>query len=140
MKKLPIILFICLLITTSIFFGLWQKERQDQTDLINLCKASAASAVTSFEEFKDFGHESNYWSGVSDFRAFQQTYFLLAEGTNEATNYNFCNDVYGHLLISPETSQNNIDEVISVMEIIANNLDDPNGIRRMSELRNNIQG
>ena len=138
-KKLPIILSICLLVTTAVFFGLWQTERQDQTDLINLCKTSADSSAKLFSEFKELGHESSYWAGVSDFRAFQQAYYLLVEGTNEVANYTFCNEVYGHLLLSPATSQNHIDEVISIMKATANDVTDPNGVRRMADLRNNMQ-
>jgi hypothetical protein len=138
-KKLPIILSVCLFITTVVFFGLWQREKQAQEDIINLCRASAASAVTSFSEFKEFGHESSYWAGLSDFRVFQQAYYFLVEGTNDVANYTFCNDVYGHLLLSPMISQNNIDEVISVMKVVANDLTDPNGIRQMADLRNNMQ-
>ena len=64
---------------------------------------------------------------------------MLTEGTNKSSNYAFCNEVYGCLVLSPEKSQKHIAEIIEVMEILAANVEDENGYLRMADLRNNMQ-
>ena len=135
-KRIEIIIIICLAISTLVFGVLWQSAEKNNEDIKLLAQSSAADAYTDFTDYQNNGHESSYWSGVANFRSFQQAYYLMTEGTNKSTNYIFCNEVYGYLVLSPEESQGHISEVIEVMEILAQNVEDENGYIRMSELRN----
>jgi hypothetical protein len=139
-KRLAIIAIFCLLITTAVFFGLWQSEKNNLSDVRQLAQISAASALDKFEEYRITNDESDYWYAVAEFRLFEQTYHRLVEQTtNKDGNYLFCNEVYGYLVLYPERSQSHINEIIDVMTILADNVTDDNGYLRMSDLRNTIQ-
>ena len=75
----------------------------------------------------------------SNYKRIFQAYYLLIDGTNKASNYVFCNEVYGHLVLSPEKSQKHIVEIIEVMEILSINVENEDGYLRMADLRNNMQ-
>jgi len=138
-KRLLIIIIVCLLATTVIFFGLWQQEKNNQAEMTSLCQASAASATNFFSNYQANGVDSDYWHAVAEFRVFEQSYGMLAEGTNKQANYTFSNEVYGYLVLYPERSKKHIDEIIDVMAIIAKDVTDGAGFVRMADLRNNIK-
>lgn len=138
MKKLPIIIISILLVMAVAFFGLWQHEKQSQADILALCQSGGSFALTSFQEYQENGSEGAYWQAVSDFRVFEQAYYMLVEGTNKATNYSVCNEVYGFLVFNPERSQEHIEEIIDVMKILAKDATDENGFVKMSSLRNTL--
>ena len=138
-EKVKLALIAILLLSTALFFGLWQMEKGDLSDVLALAQAGAADAHQQFQEFRDTGEESCYWYGVAAFRSFEQAYHRMVEGTNEAPNYTFCNEVYGQLVLDPQRSQAHMDEIIEVMAIWAEDVTDPNGPARMADLRNDIQ-
>lgn len=120
------------------FFGLWQHEKQSQADILALCRSGASFALAGFQEYQENGSEGAYWQAVSDFRVFEQSYYMLVEGTNRASNYTFCNEVYGSLVLNPERSQEHIEEIVDVMKILANDVMDGNGYTKMPSLRNTL--
>ena len=63
---------------------------------------------------------------------------MLVEGTNKATNFTFCNEVCGSLVLAPEKSQEKIDDIVDVMEILSANVEDDAGYARMDELRHRL--
>lgn len=138
-KKLAAVLIVCPAISSLLFAALWQRAENSKDDIRQLAQASTADAYSQFVEYQTNGETSSYWYGVAAFRSFEQAYHLLTEGTNKSSNYAFCNEVYGCLVLSPEKSQKYIAEIIEVMEILAVNVEDENGYLRMADLRNNIQ-
>ena len=138
-RKAAAILILCLTIFSLLFAVLWQRAENSKDDIRQLAQASASDACSQFVEYQANGEASSYWYGVAAFRSFEQAYHLLTEGTNKSSNYAFCNEVYGCLVLSPEKSQKYIAEIIEVMEILAVDVEDENGYLRMADLRNNIQ-
>ena len=138
-KKLASILIICLAIFSLLFAVLWQRAENNKDDIRQLAQASASDAYSQFVEYQTNGEVGSYWYGVAAFRSFEQAYYLLIDGTNKASNYVFCNEVYGHLVLSPEKSQKHIVEIIEVMEILSMNVENEDGYLRMADLRNNMQ-
>lgn len=138
-KKAAAVLIICLTISSVVFAVLWQRAENGKDDIRQLAQASASDAWSQFVEYQANGEASSYWYGVAAFRSFEQAYYLLTEGTNKSSNYAFCNEVYGCLVLSPEKSQKHIAEIIEVMEILSLNVEDEAGYVRMAELRNHIQ-
>lgn len=138
-KKIIPVLAICLAASTILLAMLWRSAENSKDDVRLLAQASAAEAYTHFVAYQTHGQTSSYWYGVAEFRSFENAYHLLTEGTNKATNYVFCNEVYGHLVLSPEKSQLHISEIVEVMEILSLDVEDENGYLRMADLRNNIQ-
>ena len=137
-RNVTLILLVIFVLSTFVFGMLWNKERNDKTEIILLAQASANDAHTNFLEYQKTGDDSYYWHGVSAFRSFQQAYYLLVENTNKAPNYTFCNQVYGSLVLFPERSQSHIAEIVGVMELLAQNVEKENGYLLMANLRNTI--
>ena len=135
-RRIEIIIIICLVISTVVFGVLWQRAENNDKDIKSLAQTSAFQAYTQFLEYEKNGHESDYWYGVGDFRAFQQAYSLMTQDTNKSTNSHYCNDFYGYLVLSPEECQSHISEVVEVLNILAKNVEDENGYIRMFELEN----
>ena len=138
-KKLVAILIICLTIFSLLFAVLWQRAENSKDDIRQLAQASASDAYSQFVAYQTDGEASSYWYGVAAFRSFEQAYDLLTDGTNKSSNYVFCNEVYGHLVLSPEKSQKHLAEIIDVMEILSMDVENEDGYLRMADLRNNIQ-
>lgn len=140
MKKRMAAAAIAVLVLAVILLGaLWQQARHDRSDLARLAQAGAGEALARFEDFQHGGYESDYWGGVAAFRSFMQAYGLLAEGTSKAANYTFCGEVYGSLLCSPAQTQRHIDELIGVLQLLAEDVEDENGYLRMASLRSLLQ-
>ena len=139
MKKIQITATAIALMLAATFLVLWIHEKNNQTDTMLLCQSSASAATARFVEYKETGDESYYWAAISEFRAFQRAYWLLVEDTNKSSNYTFLNEVYTSLIFESEASRKHIEEIISVMSIIANDINDPSGFSRMADLRNNIR-
>ena len=137
-NKLLIGVLVVFLVLAVVFFALWQTARRDNSDVLTLAQAGAAGSLDSFKAYRERGDEADYWQAVADFRAFEQAYYLLVQGTNKSSNYIFCNEVYSELVIHPERCQEHIDEIIETMTILAADVTDENGYMRMSSLRNTL--
>ena len=120
-------LLVCFAATTLIFGALWNKERNDKSEILLLAQASASDAYAQFSTYQRSGENSDYWHAVSAFRSFQQAYYLLVKDTNKVPNYVFCNEVYGSLILAPERSQTHISEITETMALLAENVEDENG-------------
>ena len=138
-KKLAAVLIVCLAISSLLFAVLWQRAENSKNEIRQLAQASASDACSQFVEYQTNGEASSYWYGVAAFRSFEQAYYLLTEGTNKSSNYVFCNEVYGCLVLSPEKSRKHIAEIIEVMEILSVDVENEDGYLRMADLRNSIQ-
>ena len=122
-------------IVCGVIFGVLQgRELGRKEDIRQMAQAGAANSYEQFVEYQTKGYRSSYWYGVAEFRAFQTAYHMLTEGTNKAANYTFCNEVYGSLVLEPEKSQENIDDIVAVMEILSANVEDDTGYARMGDL------
>lgn len=138
-KKSAVAVIVCLSVAVIIFFSLWQMERNDLSDMRELAQAGASSALELFEEYQNTGEDNCYWSAVAEFRSFEQAYGQLVDGTNKQSNYTYCDEVYGLLVLSSDSCKADIDEIISVMAILSNDVTDDNGYLRMADLRNHLQ-
>ena len=96
-----------------------------------LCQINASQALVDFRQYKEMGAEGDYWYGVSNYKAFMNTWLALAG--HSSAEYLWCNSVYGSMVLSPETVQAHIDELLIAMEIIGVDYTDPNGYLRISE-------
>ncbi len=137
-KRWYIPLLVAFTLCGTIFGILYGREMGRREERRQMAQASAANAYEEFVEYQRNGHSSSYWYGVAEFRAFQTAYHMLVEGTNKATNFTFCNEVYGSLVLAPEKSQENIDDIVDVMEILSVNVEDDAGYARMDELRHRL--
>lgn len=139
MKKRWYIPLLAACIVCGVIFGVLQGRELGRKEAIRqMAQTSAASACEEFAEYQRKGHDSNYWYGVAEFRAFQMAYHMLTEGTNKAANYTFCNEVYGSLVLEPEKSRKHMEEIVAGMEILSANVEDDAGYARMGDLRHRL--
>lgn len=134
MKKRFAILTAVIALLVVIFCGLWLYERNDQSEMELLCQINAAQALSDFKQYKETGSEGDYRYGVSNYKAFMNTWLALEGGSS--AEYLWCNSVYGSMVLSPENVQAHIDELLIAMEIIGTDYTNPNGYLRISELNN----
>ena len=134
MKKRFTAVVVVVALLAAAFCGLWIYEKNDQSEMIQLCQSNAVQALSDFKSYKETGAEADYWQGVSNFKSFMNSW-LAIEGHSSA-EYTWCNSVYGSMVISPEKVQANIDELLAAMELIGEDYTDPNGHLRISELNN----
>lgn len=128
------IVFVVTLIAAIIFCSLWIYERNDISDLEALCQYNAAQALAGFQNFESSTSEGEYWKGVANFKAFLNTWLTVEE--KGSAEYLWCNSVYGYMVLQPEAVQDNIDALLTAMDIIGKDYSHPNGYLRMQELDN----
>ena len=134
MKKRFTAAIAVLTILAVLFCGLWLSEKNDLSEMEYLCQSNATQALTDFVRYKETGSEGNYWYGVSNYKAFMNTWLAIEGGSS--AEYIWCNSVYGYMVLSPEEVQAHIDELLIAMEIIGTDYTNPNGYLRISELNN----
>lgn len=137
MRKRFVIVIVALVILALAFCGLWLYEKNNRSEMELLCQSNASQALSDFRQHKELGNEGDYWYGVSNYKAFMNTW-LAIEGYSSA-EYSWCNSVYGSMVLSPEKVQAHIDELLTAMEIIGEDYTDPNGYIKVSELNNLLQ-
>lgn len=134
MNKRWIAAFAVVLVAAIVFFGLWIYEKNDQSDMEDLCQYNAAQALDDFRQYKSSNSEGDYWEGVANFKAFLNTWLTIEE--KSSAEYLWCNSVYGYMIFQPEVVQENIDILLTSMEIIGEDYMHPSGYLRMQELDN----
>lgn len=140
MKKIVLlVLTVCFALAALVFAYLWYAEKSDDSDVKQLAQTSAADAYTQFSSYKTNGNDSDYWSGVTSFRSFQQAYMLLVQGTNKEANYLICNDVYGSMISNPNKCKDNIDEIVNALKQLSEDSESITAHDRLLELRNTLR-
>ena len=132
------IIIAVLIVACAALAFMWRAAESDMSDVKLLAQAGASDACEQFCEFRDTGEQSSWQYAVGSFRSFMQAYHLLTEGSSQAANYTFCNEVYGAMVLDPERSMAHIDEIIETMTILAGDVTSPSGHALMSDLRNLI--
>ena len=136
MKTKVTISIVALAMLAAVFCGLLLFEKNDHSEMEQLCQTNAAQALSDFRQYKETGAEGNYWYGVSNFKAFMNTWLAIKGGSS--AEYLWCNSVYGYMVLSPEEVQAHIDELLTAMEIIGADYTNPNGYLRICELNNQL--
>ena len=90
-----------------------------------------------FKAYLEDGKESDYISGVSQFRSFMTAYLYLNENVSD-TEYKWCNTVYGYMLLNPEKVQRNVQGLIDALEYLAEDYDHPGGFNLIHVYSNEL--
>lgn len=116
---------------------LWQQKDAENAKMESLCQSSAAMALENFTEYKGSGEESDYISGVSEFRSFMTAYLFLND--NVATpEYTWCNIVYGDMILRPQKVQTSIQGLIDALEYLSEDYNNPNGFILINAFSNEL--
>lgn len=100
-----------------------------------LATVSVSSALEQFVEYQETGSEPVYWTGVMEFNAFRQAYWMLHRDTpGRFYDHSVMNELYALMLWAPKRAQGHIDGIVYAMSLIldGNHL---NGFLRLSEVR-----
>ena len=140
MKKIALpALTVCFALTALVFAYLWYAEKGNESDIRQLAQTSATDAYTQFSIYQTNGDDTDYWSGVASFRSFEQAYMLLVQGSNKEVNYLVCNDIYGCMISKPDKCKGSIDEIVSAIELLCEDIESIAAHDRLLELRNALQ-
>ena len=120
-----------------IFCSLWIYEINDTSDLEELCKINATSALNEFKRFGETGSEGDYRYGVSDFKAFMNSYKYITE--DSSTDYIWCNILYGYMIHEPQKVQIRTDQLIKALEYLCEDIYHPQGYHLISVLNNELR-
>ena len=135
MKRLPLILLSLTTLAAMVFCLLWQGARRDHSDLVTLARSGAAETCTRFSDDQSHGDDGDDWGSVAAFRTFRQACALLPEQGSDAV----CSAVYGRLLLYPDRAKAHLQELIAVMEPLAQDPTDASARLRLYELRDLLQ-
>ena len=134
-QRIAAVCAVCFAISTLVFASLWTAEKNSKDDLRELAQAEARDAYMGFAIYQDRGDVRRYWDGVASFRAFQDAYRSIFQGTSSISNYLICDNVYGYLIGAPEKSQAHIADLVEIMELLYGDIEDLNGHAKMLNLR-----
>ena len=126
--------FAVALAVATVFIGLWVYEKNDNSEIEQLCQINASQALSDFRKYEDSHSEGDYWQGVSNFKAFLNTWLTIEE--RSSAEYLWCNSVYGFMVLQPEKVQQNMDKVLDALEIIGSDYTHPSGYLKIQELDN----
>ena len=126
MKKYSWIAGVLIVLLAVLCVVLRQQKAAEHTKMENLCQSSAANALEDFINYKASGKESDYISGVAEFRSFMSAYLFLSDNVANA-EYTWCSIVYGEMIMHPEKVQNNIQGLIDALKYLSEDYDNPNG-------------
>ena len=137
MKKISIILIALLLALSCTFGVLYAIEKNDQSELEQLCHNAAYESLKSFEQFRESGEDFDYISAVAEFNAYLKSYYILTE--NKSGDYAALNSVYGYMILNPDKTKTCVDDIIGALEYLSEDYDDMNGINLMYNVRNQLK-
>ncbi len=142
MKKILCLMLcaaLCFAILATVFFALWQNEKNDMTDMTLLARSSVQNALDCFEEYRTTGSESAWWDAVANFKTYKQAYLFLVRDTANEGDYVDCNAVYGAFLLDTTDAKAHIDDIIEVMSLLAEDIYHENGHMKMANLKHLLE-
>ena len=90
-----------------------------------------------FENYQSNGSESEYLSGVAEFRAYMTTYLCLTDEPSDA-EYLWCNTLYGYMTMKPDSVKANIADLVDALGFLAEDYEHPNGLNLINALNNKL--
>ena len=137
-SKMQIIIPLILVIALSVVcVNLWQHKTVEENDLKVMCKSSVNAAMEYFENYQSNGSESEYLSGVAEFRAYMTTYLCLTDEPSDA-EYLWCNTLYGYMTMKPDSVKANIADLVDALEFLTEDYEHPNGFNLINALNNKL--
>ena len=137
-SKMQIIIPLILVIALSVVcVNLWQHKTVEENDLKVMCKSSVNAAMEYFENYQSNGSESEYLSGVAEFRAYMTTYLCLTDEPSDA-EYLWCNTLYGYMTMKPDSVKANIADLVDAFKFLAEDYEHPNGFNLINALNNKL--
>ena len=96
-----------------------------------LCQISAARALEEFRSYQKSQTDSDYLSGVAEFRSFMTAYLFLQDNVSNP-EYLWCNTVYGDMVLHPERVQADMQGLVEGLEFLSQDYTSHNGFLRIS--------
>lgn len=135
--RVALIAVICLAI---VFCSLLLNEKADTSDAEDLCRHSARLAYSRFSEYREDGAAYDYHYAVAELESFRNAYMALVTEEKGSTNP-YCiylNQLIGKLMEFPELTPLQIDELVSITSMLANDIHDDNAYHKVFSLYNEL--
>lgn len=127
---------ILLLVALCVFIWYYKTSKDDKLEV--MCKSSITAALEHFQGFETNQKEADYIAGVAEYRTYMTAYLCLADGVSD-TNYNWCNILYGDMMLNPEKVKTHISELVEALKYLAEDYDHPNGFNLINALNNQLK-
>ena len=132
-KKLSQVLCLILALLALVFAGLWLHEKQERTQQLEaLCQDSVRQAYEHFSAYETEQVAEEYWYGTAEFYSFLKAYTLLCDGAQQPDRLAL-NRAYGSMVLAPEEVQAHPDGLLDALELLAEDLHDPEGMAELSQ-------
>ena len=127
-RRITVIFLVTAMILAVVFGFLWYRERNDHTDLEQLCAHSASSAHARFCDYHATGSTFSYHYGVAELVSFYNSYKLLCVETQGSTDTNclYLNNLIGSLMLSREAPEEVSDQLVAITALLSENIYDDN--------------
>ena len=137
MKKYNWIVGILIVFLAVLCIMQYQQKNAEHKKMETICQSSVDAAFAHFATFERLGKESDYISGVAEFRSFMTAYLFLNDNVSD-TNYLWCNIVYGEMILHPENVKENIADLVNALNYLKIDYTHPNGYNRINALGNKL--
>lgn len=124
-----VILFVILYLS----FSLYHISKNDPLEA--MCISSVNAALEHFKKYDTNKEESEYLSGVAEFRTYMTAYLCLKDGKSN-TDYIWCNTLYGDMILNPDKVKAHTSELIAALYYLTEDYDHPNGFDLINSLNN----
>ena len=133
---IPCAVLLCLCL---VFGGLWLKEKQDSSELEQLCSYCAYNVYERFSDYRERGSEYAYHYGVAELTAYYNCYsMLMSETEGSLTNRKYLNSLLGVLMDYPELTKEQIGQLVTIGYQLSRNVYDENAYDDVFSLYNEL--
>ena len=139
-KKIFVIFLVIALCCSMVFGILWQREKNDTSDLEQVCITALTGANCRLVDYLDHFSAYDYHYAVAEMEAFYDAYCVYRSKTAEElrTNCVYANQLIGELMDYPDLTKEQVEELISITCLLIENIDDENAYHRIFALYNEL--
>lgn len=138
MKKRTWVLVALIIVLLVLCASLFQHQWQMNDKLERMCNSSVDAALNCFEAYAISNDETVYTRGVSEFRAYMQTYFYLIDEEG-VSGYLSCEKLFTEMTLYPENVKKHIPELVDALTYLAEDYKHHNGFDSISTLTEQIK-
>lgn len=136
-KKVIVALLACSLALNIGFFSMLITSGPKKTE--NNYKAHLSEAARCFDEYLQTEQAEAYTYGICGMYVALTNLTEFKENTRAYKDKNYIFELYGYMVLSPETVKSRLSEVIDTLDMFARDPNDSGAVLKLSNLLNKIK-
>jgi len=139
-KKILVVLLAISVLGCAVFGWLWNRQRNDASDLERACAFAAGNANARFWDYLCEGNEYDYRYGVAELTAFYDAYALLCSETEGSSDTNclHTNQLLGVLMDYPALQEEQVKMLVELTGLLKEDPRDGNAYILVFDLYNQL--